>query len=81
MKNNTSKFNLKIVTEADLKNTFKKMKKKKSAGTDGLSQENLINGGSTLASPLTLIIIHTCYSSVKCKSNFIDKLLRKYTSI
>ena len=56
MKNNTSKFNLKIVTEADLKNTLKKMKKKKSAGTDGLSQENLINGGSILASPLTLII-------------------------
>ena len=32
------------------------MKKKKSAGMDGLSQENLINGAKVLVTPLTEIV-------------------------
>ena len=39
-----------------MKKAFKKRKKKKSAGNDGLSQEQLVFGASSLAPPSTEII-------------------------
>ena len=57
MKNNKSKFSLKTVSESQLSKTLRKMKKKKSSGVDGLSQEKFIDGVKVLASPLTKIVI------------------------
>ena len=56
MKNNKSTFNLKKVSEMQVEKTLKSMKKKKSAGMDGISQENLINGAKVLVTPLTEIV-------------------------
>ena len=56
MAKNNCRFELKTIKLSDLKKITKKLKKKKSAGKDGLSQENLINGASSLIAPLTTII-------------------------
>ena len=56
LKHNTKKFNLKAINESELSKIMKKVIKKKSAGVDGLSQENLINGATNLIAPLTVII-------------------------
>ena len=56
MKPNNSKFSLKKITQKQLKKTVKRMKKKQSAGVDGLSQERLIMGAPSLISPLSSII-------------------------
>jgi hypothetical protein len=48
-------FKLKQITSKELLIIVKKIKKKKSAGVDGLSQEQLILGAATLAHPLTVI--------------------------
>ena len=50
------KFELKPVTVKDVNDTMRKMKMKKSAGSDEISQECLLLGKSVLASPLTKII-------------------------
>ena len=48
-------FKLKQITSKELLIIVKKIKKKKSAGVDGVSQEQLILGAATLAHPLTVI--------------------------
>ena len=40
LKDNQNKFNLKLTNENELRKIMKKTLKKKSAGVDGLSQEN-----------------------------------------
>ena len=59
MENSKAKFELKPVTVHTVKKIMEKMKKKKSAGADDISQECLLIGKSTLAGPLTTII-NTC---------------------
>ena len=51
-----SKFKLKKITQKQMAKTIKTIKKKKSAGIDGLSQEQLIMGASILTAPLTSLI-------------------------
>ena len=50
------KLNLKMVTQETIKKTIKKMHKKKSTCSDGLTQEQLILGSDTLSGPLTQIV-------------------------
>ena len=50
------KFSLKTVSEEVVKKAMNKMKKKKSAGVDGISQENLLLGTEILAIPLNRLI-------------------------
>ena len=56
MKLNKLHFSLKTVSKGKVSKTMKQMKKKKSSGIDGLSQENLILATKVLTSPLTSII-------------------------
>ena len=49
-------FGLVEVTEDKVLKIMQKMKQKKSSGTDGLSQEQMIHGSSALVKPLTKII-------------------------
>ena len=56
MKNRNIKFSLKTVTETQVKKIMEKMKKKKSSGVDGVSQECLLLGKDVLSIPLTRII-------------------------
>ena len=50
------KFSLKTVSVKAVTKIMKKMKKKKSSGTDGVTQECLLTGSDVLAVPLTHII-------------------------
>ena len=56
MKSKNLNFSLRKVTEEKVKETIDKMKKKKSAGKDGISQESLLLGAEILTIPLTRII-------------------------
>jgi len=56
MKNNTQKLEFKPVSRKQLGGHMKKLKKKKSSGLDGLSQDHLILGESVLMLPLLVII-------------------------
>ena len=56
MKNNKNRFSLKKISQSKLLKTMNKLKKKKSAGIDGLCQDQLILGASVLVSPLAFII-------------------------
>ena len=56
MKNNTCTLEFKTVTHKQLASHLRKLKKKKSSGIDGLSQENLIMGAANLLAPLTAIV-------------------------
>ena len=56
MKDKTMKFELKQVSISTAKKLMGKMKAKKSAGADEISQECLLLGKRTLAGPLTGII-------------------------
>ena len=56
MEGRNLKFSLKQVTERKVLKVIKSMKQKRSAGRDGLSQENLILGSEILCIPLTRII-------------------------
>ena len=56
MANKNLKFELKTVSEKTVEKAMKSMNKKKSSGTDGLSQEKLIEGTDVLKIPLTRII-------------------------
>ena len=55
MANNKSIFILKTVNKTTLLTAFKKIKKKKSSGSDGLTQEQLAFGMEELADPLQKI--------------------------
>ena len=54
-------FSLKPVTQKQLLKHISKMKKKKSAGTDGLSQDKLVLGSKSLVYPLLQIILNLKY--------------------
>ena len=56
MRNNACTLEFKTVTHKQLASHLKKLKKKKSSGIDGLSQENLIMGTANLLAPLTAIV-------------------------
>ena len=56
LENKGLQFSIKKINIKTLKESLKKMKKKKSSGFDGLSQEHLVMGSSTLASTLTHLI-------------------------
>jgi hypothetical protein len=56
MKNNPNKLEFKSISRNQLRTHLKKLKKKKSSGLDGLSQENLILGTENLLGPLNVII-------------------------
>ena len=56
MEGNTCKFSLKSIKKKKLIKIMKKLKKKKSAGVDGLSQDMLTLGAYLLATPLSTII-------------------------
>ena len=56
MANKGLKFSLKKVNMKTIKKNLKKMKKKKSCGIDGLSQEHLVMGANTLTPTLTWMI-------------------------
>ena len=56
MEGRNIKFSLKQVTEQKVQKTMKSLKQKRSAGRDGLSQENLILGSEVLCIPLARII-------------------------
>ena len=55
MENKNLKFSLKTVTVKTVTKAMKDMKKKKSAGMDGITQKCLLNGVDVLAIPLTHI--------------------------
>ena len=59
MKNNKVSFALKTVNMKNLKLIVKKLKTKKSAGLDGMSQEQLKAGSSILVGPLQNIFNHS----------------------
>ena len=50
------KFSLNQMSDRNLKKVTKKLKRKKSLGTDGLTKQQLIIGADILVSPLTSII-------------------------
>ena len=56
MESNKCKFELKAIKQKQLRKIMKKLKKKNTAGIDGLSQEKLIMGINSLLAPLTAII-------------------------
>ena len=56
MQHKNLKFELKTVSEKKVRKAMLSLRKKKSAGKDGLSQEQLILGTDVLAIPLTRII-------------------------
>ena len=56
MKGKNLKFELRTVSEKKVRKAMMGMKKKKSSGPDGISQENLILGTDWLVIPLTRII-------------------------
>ena len=55
-KKDSKKFNLKTINEEITLKTIKRMHRKKTACSDGLTQELLKLGSSALAAPLTAII-------------------------
>ena len=56
MEHRNLKFNLKTVSVKTVIKAIKSMKKKKSSGIDGVTQECLLNGMEVLAIPLTHIV-------------------------
>ena len=56
MKDNKQEFSLKTVTQLKVAKSLRKLKRKKSSGNDGLSQEKLVMGSDVLVNPLTSII-------------------------
>ena len=56
MSSNSNKFELKTINMKSLKESIKQLKAKKSAGNDGMTQSQLKEGASVLASPLLNII-------------------------
>ena len=74
MVNSKAKFNLKQVSSETVSAAFKKIKKKKSSGSDSLTQEQLAFGENVLRTPLIYfklwfskhvsIRIHASYNSL-----------------
>ena len=62
MESKNLKFAIRKIDRKILLCSMKKIKKKKSSGSDGLSQEQLVMGANTLAAPLLEIIIKSLAS-------------------
>ena len=80
MEERNIKFALKTVTEEKVKKAMLSLKKKKRAGKDGISQEQLILGTDVLVIPLTRIInesIFTGEDSKKWKEAIVTPILKK----
>ena len=69
MANLRTTFNLKQVSSETLSIAFKKIKKKKSSGSDSLTQEQLAYGENVLITPL-LAIFNTSLASGKFPTNW-----------
>ena len=68
MEHNKCKFSIKTINQEKLKKIMKKLKKKKSAGIDGLGQDKLTMGANSLAAPLTKIFNKSITEDL-CKIN------------
>ena len=83
MEGKNLKFTLKTVTERTVRKVMDKMKKKKSKGADGITQELLLLGKETLVIPLTRII-NSSISSGKFpdawKEAIVTPILKKGTA-
>ena len=80
MENNVSKFLLKQVSTQTLQAAFKKIKKKKSSGSDGLTQEQLAFGMNELTIPLQKIFNKSIVSGefpTKWKTAVVTPVLKK----
>ena len=80
MEQRNLKFSLKTVSEKKVRKAMDAMKKKKSAGLDGISQENLLLGKEVLVIPLTRIInssISTGIFPKEWKEAVISPILKK----
>ena len=64
VKDKNLKFSLKTVTVKAVEKIMKQMKKKKSKGKDGISQECLLLGQEALVAPLTAIINHSISTGI-----------------
>lgn len=80
VKNLGLRFTLKTVTEKKVKKAMDDMKKKKSAGLDGISQECLLMGSDIIAVPLTRIINTSIQSGIfpeEWKTAVVTPILKK----
>ena len=80
MEERNIKFALKTVTEEKVRKAMLSLKRKTSAGKDGISQEQLILGTDVLVIPLTRIInesIFTGEDSKKWKEAIVTPILKK----
>ncbi len=74
------RFSLKTVSEKKVYKAICSLKKKKSSGSDGLTQEQLVLGAKALAAPLTRIINSSITSGVfpeAWKEAIITPILKK----
>ena len=71
-------FALKTVSENTVKKGMKKMKNKKSSGSDGIPQDCLLMGASVLVTPITHIILTDCVDTVLLPFTFHCSHLKKY---
>ena len=73
-------FTLKTVTEKRVAEVMNEMKKKKSAGMDGISQDILLMGADILAAPLTRVINNSISNGtfpINWKKAMVTPLLKK----
>ena len=64
MKHKNLRFSLQLVTEQKVKKAMDDMKKKKSSGIDGVSQEGILIGSEVLVIPLTRLINSSIQSGI-----------------
>ena len=79
-KKDSKKFNLKTINEEITLKTIKRMHRKKTACSDGLTQELLKLGSSALAAPLTAIINKSILTSTfpeNWKEAYVTPVLKK----
>ena len=72
LENKKLKFEIKQVTTKQVNEALKKIKKKKSAGSDGLSQEHLAMGAEALTVPLTQIFNQSIEQGIYMSNSFIN---------
>ena len=80
LENNIKRFNLKTVSEDKLKKAFKNIKKKKSSGSDSLTQEQLSFGAEVLTVPLQKIFNQSLSTGIfpsKWKTAVVTPVLKK----
>ena len=80
MKHKNLRFSLQLVTEQKVKKAMDDMKKKKSSGIDGVSQEGILIGSEVLVIPLTRLINSSIQSGIfptEWKLAVVTPLLKK----